>query len=256
MTLRLSTGARNKLLSANALVSAWAIGADFSMVDGGAGADTITRSTGSFITDGFAPHDILNLEGATTAANDAAVTGAVIQNVEALTLTLLTGIVNTAEAFAAATVLCCCRGAALQEIFRDGVLRLYSGTQPASADSAPNGTLLMEITLSAGTFAHGAFANGLEFGEAASGVIAKLAGETWQGTGLTAAGASPGTAAQSFRFCANPTDAGGSSTTLARIDGSVGTSGTDLVLTTANIIDGVTQTIDTFQLTMAAYYGA
>jgi len=43
----------------------------------------------------------------------------------------------------------------LKEIFHDGVLRIYSGYQPASADDPVNGTLLVEITKDGQTFSAG-----------------------------------------------------------------------------------------------------
>lgn len=67
---------------------------------------------------------------------------------------------------------------------------------------------------------------GLQLGSVSAGVIAKDA-ETWSGVN-----AATGTAAW-WRFCANPTDAGGASATLVRMDGSVGASSGDLVIPTA-----------------------
>lgn len=247
--LRLSTGLRDKLLGLQATVRASFQGVTGAFVDGGGGADTITDSGNGFITAGFAPGQILFCKGATIAANNTAVTGAVIQSVAAGTITLLTGIVNTAEAFAAATVIAAAEGGCLKDVFRDGVLRIYSGSQPAAADNATSGTLLAEITVASGAFSHGAFTNGLEFGAAASGVIAKNA-EVWSGLGLAA-----GTAGW-FRLTANPTDSGSLSTTLPRLDGNIGTSGADLNMSSTTIVVGATYTIDTFQLTLPAYYGA
>jgi hypothetical protein len=238
------------MLGLQAAVAASFQGNTGAFVDGGAGADTITDSGTGFITAGFAPGQVLFCKGATTAANDTAVTSAVIQGVTAGTITLLTGIVDTAEAFVAATIITASEGGALRDILRDGVLRIYSGSQPSSPDAAVSGTLLLEISESAGAFAHGAFDNGLEFGDAASGSISKASGETWQDTGIAA-----GTAGW-FRFVGNPTDDGSASTTLPRIDGSVGTSGADLNMSSTSITVGATYTIDTFTLTLPEYYGA
>jgi hypothetical protein len=250
MALKLSTGLRDKMLGLQATVCAYLIGANGALVDGGGSADTITDSGNSLITVGFAPNQILFLQGATTSANDTAITGVAITSVVAGTITIPTGSVNTAEAFAADTVLAAAEGGSLKDIFRDGVLRIYSGSQPADADTAVSGTLLLEISESAGTWAAGAFANGIEFGAAASGAISKNASETWQDTGLAA-----GTAGW-FRLIANPTDAGAASTTLPRIDGTVGTSGADLNMSSTSIVSGSTYTIDTFTITLPEYYGA
>lgn len=250
MTVRLSTGMRNKMLGLQAQVVASLHGATGAFVDGGAGADTITDSGSGLIAAGFVPGQILFCSGATTSANDTAVTGAVIQGVTASTITLLTGIVNTAEAFAAATIIAAAEGGSLKDILRDGVLRIYSGSQPTTADSAVSGTLLLEITEDAGAFVAGAFDNGLEFGDASSASISKSSSETWQDAGIAS-----GTAGW-WRFCANPSDAGAASTTHARIDGNVGTSGADLNMSTVAVVAGSTYTIDTFTYNLPAYYGA
>ena len=83
-----------------------------------------------------------------------------------------------------------------------------------------------------------------------AGEIEKASGETWQDTGIAAG------VAGYFRFVANPTDGGGGSTTLPRIDGSVGTSGADLNMSNTTIAIGATYTIDSFKLTLPEYYGA
>jgi hypothetical protein len=132
----------------------------------------------------------------------------------------------------------------IKEAMTDGVLRLYSGAQPASADTAVAGTLLLEVTVDGGAFAHGSAANGLEFDAPVSGVLSKAAAENWTGSGLA-----DGVAGW-FRFCANPVDTGGASTTLARIDGSVGKSSADLNLSNTTIATGVPSTIDVFNISM------
>jgi hypothetical protein len=43
------------------------------------------------------------------------------------------------------------RGGSFQQAFQNGALLIYSGTQPASADDAPSGTLLCTITSASGT---------------------------------------------------------------------------------------------------------
>ena len=249
MTVRLSTGLRDKMLGMVAEVKACLIGTSLALVDGGASADTITHSGNGFVTAGFAPGDILFLQGATTSANDAAITGVVITSVAAGTLTIPTGSVSTAETFAAGTVLAVAKGGSLRDVMKDGILYLYSGSQPSTADSAVTGTELVKITASAGSFSSGSFTNGLELGDAASAAISKVLAETWQGVAGTSGYAGW------FRMCANATDAGGASTTLPRIDGSVGTSGADLQISSTSIVAGKTYTIDDFTLSLPAYYG-
>lgn len=71
-------------------------------VDGGGSSDTITRSAGSFVTDGWKVGDRIVPNGATTVANDFE---AILTAVAALTLTFATATVDTAEAFASGTKL-------------------------------------------------------------------------------------------------------------------------------------------------------
>ena len=251
MALKLSTGLRTNMLGLKATVKGAVIGAAVTLVDGGVNADTITDGGTAFITQGFAPGDALFLRGATTGANDAAITDAVVQGVAAGTLTLLTGIVNTGEALPAGGVLACAKGGSLKDIMKDGVIRIYSGAQPADPDTAVSGTLLLEVSVDAGAFVAGAFGNALELeDDPTAGEIEKASGETWQDTGIAAG------VAGYFRYVANATDAGGASTSLPRIDGSVGTSGADLNMSNTTIAIGATYTIDSFKLTLPEYYGA
>ena len=252
MALKLSTGLRNDMLGKVAIpkvVYSEGIGTgDLVYVDGGGGIeDSITHSASGFVTAGFAPGDLIYTYGSTTAANN--MSGVALTAVTAGTLTFATATVNTGEAFVAATYIVCCKGGSLKDVFKDGVLRIYSGTQPTNADTAFAGTLLLSVTAASGAFVAGAFGNGLEFGTAASGAISKNT-EVWSGV----AGAS-GTAGW-FRLMANATDASGASTSLQRIDGSIGTSGADLNMSSTTITSGQTYTIDTFTITLPSYYGA
>jgi hypothetical protein len=256
MALRFSTGLRNLWLGSIAEIKGAIVGATLDFVDGEAGEDSITDSDNGFITAGFAPGDILFVQGATTGGNDTGCTGKVITSVAAGAITFATGSVHTEEVGAAGTVVAVSKGFSLADIFRHGILKLYSGSQPATADAAAVGTLLLQVTEASGAFTAGSFANGLRFGTPASAVLGKLSTQVWSGAGEAAAGAAPGTAAASFRLYANATDAGSSSTTLPRIDGSVAVSGGDLNMSSVMIIDGSTYTIDTFNLTMPYQYGA
>ena len=55
-----------------------------------------------------------------------------------------------------------------------------------------------------------------------------------------------------FRYCASTSDAGGTSTTLVRIQGGVATSGSELNMSSTTITSAATTTIDTFDITMPA----
>jgi len=132
-------------------------------------------------------------------------------------------------------------------IFNDGVIYIYSGSQPASADNAVSGTLLAKVTVDAGAFAFGSPTNGLSFAAAAvAGQLLKNAAETWQWLGEAAG------VAGWFRLMANPVDNLGASTTLPRMDGTIGTFGADLNLSNVNIAVSQVGTIDTFTATINA----
>jgi hypothetical protein len=119
----------------------------------------------------------------------------------------------------------------LKSIFAAGFLKIYSGSAPADADAAATGTLLCTVSInSTGT--------GVNFDTAAAaGVLAKAPGEVWSGTN-----AATGTAGY-FRHVAVG-DTAGSSTTQARIQGTVGVTGADLNLTSVSLTSGATQVID------------
>ena len=134
----------------------------------------------------------------------------------------------------------------LDAALTNGVIYIYSGAQPATADSAIAGVLLGKVTVDAGAFAHGSPTNGLNFDSPVAGVIAKAAAENWQFNGVA-----DGTAGW-FRFAGNPNDDGTSSTTLSRIDGSIAKTGGDMTLSNTAIVTAAPNTVDVFQLTMAA----
>jgi len=134
----------------------------------------------------------------------------------------------------------------LDAAFTNGVIYIYSGAQPATADSAAAGTLLGVVTVDALAFVHGAATNGLNFDAPVAGTIAKAVSENWKFNGITA-----GTAGW-FRFAGNPNDDGSASTTLSRIDGTVAKTGGDMTLSNTAIVVAAPNTVDVFQLTMAA----
>lgn len=248
MTLRLSTCLRNKMLGGVpvrhvATYTATTIAA----VDGGGSADTFTDSANGFVTAGFSIGDSIMTYGF-TGANAASHGPFILTNVEAGTLTVATGSIIDSDAASESVTIVALTGGSLKDIFKDGVLKIYSGSQPSTADTAYSGTLLCTITVGSGAFTAGVVTNGLEFGAAASGAISKSTSETWSGTN-----AATGTAGW-FRLYANATDAGGADTTYIypRIDGAIATSGSQLNLSSTSLTSGATLTIDTFTITFPA----
>ena len=130
--------------------------------------------------------------------------------------------------------------------FSQGVINIYSGPQPLSADNAVTGTLLCTVTKDGAAFAFGAPTNGLAFDPPVAGVVSKAAADTWKAVGLAA-----GTAGW-FRLMGNAADSLGASTTLPRLDGSIGTSGADLNLSNIAIAVGAPNTVDVFSFTLPA----
>jgi hypothetical protein len=125
----------------------------------------------------------------------------------------------------------------LKATFAAGFIKIYSGAAPADADAAVTGTLLCTISISSG-------GTGINFDTAAAaGVLAKATGETWSGVN-----AATGTAGY-FRHVAVG-DTGVSSTTQARIQGSVGVSGADLNLTNISLVSAATQAIDFYTIAL------
>lgn len=168
---------------------------------------------------------------------------------------LVTEVAPTTEAAGTIFSLAAAQGVTnggVRDLLRNGVLRVYSGSQPTTPDDAVAGTLLLEVTVDGETFVHGSAANGLNWADAVDRVMSKAAAETWK-----AAGEVNGTAAW-FRFSGNPADTGLEDTTkvLMRIDGTVGMNNADLLLvSTAIVLDDVYY-INSAAFTMPMQYGA
>ncbi len=128
--------------------------------------------------------------------------------------------------------------------FANGIIEIYSGSQPATADAAVTGTLLGTVTLASGAFTAGVATNGLTFAAASAGAVAKSG--VWSFNGAVA-----GTAGW-FRLKGNAADTGALSTTASRLDGSIATSGADLNLSNIVIAVAAPNTIDSFSFTIPA----
>ena len=123
----------------------------------------------------------------------------------------------------------------LKASFNNAKLQYFSGAQPASADDAPTGTLLLTIDNT----------TGLNFGTAANGKLPKEAA-AW-----TAAALATGTAGY-FRLSLLVGDTGAQSTTEVRLDGSVGVFGADLLLSSTALVITATQSVTGFEITLPA----
>lgn len=116
-------------------------------------------------------------------------------------------------------------------LFNLGFLKIYAGTAPASADAAVTGTLLCTVS-------NNSTGTGLTFDPSASGgTLPKKTGETWSGINGAA-----GTATH-FRLVAAG-DTGVLSTTEARVQGTIGIGGTDMVVGNPALSNGATFTVN------------
>lgn len=134
-------------------------------------------------------------------------------------------------------------------LLANGTIGVYGGSLPSSADAAPVGTLLGWITKDGNAFTPGSATNGVNMdtditNEDGFYWIKKASAETWKFTAVAA-----GTAVW-FRHFANPVDSGAISTTLYRVDGTIGSdgSGAEMILPTLTITIGMPKmTVDTFR---------
>lgn len=127
----------------------------------------------------------------------------------------------------------------LKSLLDGGFINVYSGSVPASADSAVSGTLLWTIKLNN-------TATGLTL-EASPGsaTVNKPAGDIWSGTILASGVAS-------YYRHVSASDTGASSTSEPRIQGTVGTVGADLLIGDTNLTASALQGIDYYSVTLPA----
>jgi hypothetical protein len=127
-----------------------------------------------------------------------------------------------------------------QEIFRNCRVAVYTGTQPASADAVKTGTKLYTLSKD------GLGVDGLTWGEAVSGVVSKTVGEAWKGTAIAAG------VAGWFRCYQFGDDPDLASTTMARFDGAIATSGAEVNMSNTTIELDAVQTATSFTYTQPA----
>lgn len=241
MALRLSTGLRNALLSTKATATDLITGITISFGDGtGTSSRDQILDSGDGLS-GFEKRKYITVSGSGGGTNDGTFE---ILSVAAGAIEVPAGSFTT-EAASAQIILASANGGSISDLFRNCVIDIYSGSQPATADAAETGTKLVSITLDSGTFVADAAANGLNFDVAASGVLSKDTDETWSGLGLAA-----GTGGW-FRMYDNGYTTG-ASTEEIRLDGSVATSGSQLTLSNTAITVGGTTSVTAAELTMPA----
>lgn len=130
---------------------------------------------------------------------------------------------------------------AFADIFEKGCIEVYSGSQPATADYAPTGTLLGRVTVNGAAWSIMNPAAGLSF-EMNFVYMVKPLSDVWQLSVF-----SSGTAGW-FRLKSD-IDTDEYSYEQPRIDGAAGTSATELVLQNAVLIAGTKVPFDQFLFT-------
>ncbi len=246
MAYRLSTALRNALLEREASCGEVSLHVNTITIgdgDGADGADTINAASG---LGNHKPGDKITIKGTSGGTND--VTVEILTSTDTKIEIIADSIV--AEDCTALTIaLASCRGGSFNDIFRNGIMRIFSGAQPATADAVETGTLLVEISVGSGTFVSGSPEFGLNFGETAAGaILGKSALESW--SGLAGATATAGY----FRFYPNDVDnhTGDDSgaEVKVRFDGAIATSGAQLNMSSTTITNGGTTTIDSVAVTL------
>lgn len=131
-------------------------------------------------------------------------------------------------------------GAGFGEIMNNGVLDIFTGAQPVSANHVETGTKLVRISSTSGTAAE----DGVKFGTTGDGTLT-IGTPAWTGVILV-----DGVAGW-FRFYGSGGVTGTSGTAI-RFDGAVGVSGSDLDLTHTNLAKDATLTIKSGTVIMPA----
>ena len=133
--------------------------------------------------------------------------------------------------------------AAFEDLFDGGVIHVYSGPQPATADDAPTGTLLGTISMSGAAWTPGAPAGGLRFLRNGP-FVSNVPGDSW--LLVPKASGSVGW----WRLVSNGEDGSGVSYELPRIDGAIGAQGAngafEMVLKNVALTAGTAVRIQSF----------
>jgi len=248
MAFRLSTALRNTLLEKEAVCGEVSIHVNTITLgdgDGAGGNDTINAASG---LSGHKPGDKITIKGTNAGSND--VTVEILLSSDSKIEIPADSLSASEDCTSLTIALASCRGGSFNDIFRNGVMRIFSGAQPATADDVETGTLLVEIT-EAGQipFVSGAPEFGINFGETATGaILGKSASEVWSGeAGATAI-------AGYFRVYPNDVDNhvgdDADSETKVRFDGAIATSGAQLNMSNTSITSGATTTIDSVAVTL------
>lgn len=253
MTIRLSTGARNLLAQGAGFACIFNRGS-IEIYSGSQPANADAAVTGTLLAVATATSGALTKE--TRAAGTVTITGGSV-SVATVTVGGFNIIPDGAVPYntsinQTASDLCDAinRNGVMQASVSGAVVTINPMPGAGAAYNAAAVTSTGSVTATYANMAGGvASVNGLILGQPAAGVVGKSSGQVWSFAGIAA-----GTAGW-FRFVASAADAGAiisAAPYLARMDGSVATSGADLNLSNIVIAVGAPNTIDTFSVTVPA----
>lgn len=255
MTLRLSTGARNKMLNASGFSGLFNKGS-INIYSGSQPATADAAPTGTLL--GIVTVGSGALTQETQATGTIVITAAASGSVGSITVGTFNiipdGAVNAVAGDTAATAVALAAAINRCGIFSATVsgstvtIKPRPGSGAAYNGLALTGSLTtVTATYGGGTVSGGvAAANGLTFADPATGVLGKPAATAWSFAGVAA-----GTAGW-FRFIGSALDDNSLSTTNVRLDGSIATSGGDMGLSNISVAVSAPNTVDRFNVTQPA----
>lgn len=234
-----STGYRNARAGGNVSITGLMTGTGIAFVDGGASDDSLTDTGNGFVTAGFKVGDAIRVLGSTSNDGTYVATTVAAGAIGVATASL------TAEIAGDQVVLAAGRGGSVQDIFDYGVMYIYDGVMPSSADVAETGNVLAILTNGGAAFTPGTKdASGLRFGEPVAGVINLLAGITAQEGACLLDGYA------TYAVLYDNARVQGASTTSVRVFFSIGTSGSDMNLVSTRLYVGAPFTLNSIAYTL------
>lgn len=254
MTLRLSTGARQKQVGSLGFCGAFNKGS-INIYSGSQPATADAAPTGTLL--GTVTLGSAALTQETQATGTIVITGATggtINNLTVGTFNIIPdGAVSVAVGDTAATAVAVAAAINRCGIFSATVSGSTITVKPRPGSGAAYNGLALTGSLTTATATYGggtvsggvAAANGLTFADPASGVLGKPAA-TWSFNGAA------GGVAGWFRFIGSTLDDNSLSTTAVRLDGSIATAGGDMGLSNISVAVGAPNTVDRFNVTQPA----
>lgn len=128
----------------------------------------------------------------------------------------------------------------LRDVLSNGKIRIFTGSEPASADAAETGTLLCVIDKD------GAGAGFTLDAAAQDGIIAKKVADVLKGVCLA-------TGKAGYYRHVGSSDTGSESITDPRIQGRIGTSGAEMNLGSVDLVSGVEQPLDEYSVNLPTF---